>query len=245
MSQFLESSSTELEVEFPIEFQMHVRRVFADSMVLLSADMHFDVAAQTHGAVGRLELRRCYYELLDFDGPTKNSLLQVFSERIDGGRLISNWVIVLARLPAQFCDWWEGQLDMLREAGIHFTVHVILLTDALPCSWEALSRLRGSRLDAYRLEKFRVKTTCFDPVVQTQLSNATSRLCVQKQARALTFTTGGLIGNYVVDHSRWQRLLLPPFPAPARLLVDFEEHDASQVSPLVQVCAYRAGLEVP
>ena len=170
MSQYWESLSTELEVEFPIEFLMHVKRVFADSMCLLKADTHLDVAAQTHGAVGRLELRRFYYELLDFERPTKKPLLQLISECMDGGRFISNWVIVLARLPAQFCDWWEGQLDMLREAGIHFTAHGILISDALPCSWDVLSRLRVSRLDAHRLEKFRTKTTFFDPIVQTKLA---------------------------------------------------------------------------
>ena len=120
MTSDLGRSFTELEVEFPTKFLMHARRVFADSVLLLNPEaLVFDVAAQMYGTVGRLELRRFYEQLLDFDAQTKTPLLQLLRECSGGEEFASSWVIVLPRLPAQFCRWWENQLGTLREMGLN------------------------------------------------------------------------------------------------------------------------------
>ena len=239
-------SSKEFDVEFPVKFQLHVRQAFADSLCLLHPAMHnSDVAAQTHGTVGASEVSVFYNDLLDFGVQRKKPLHQLFNDCFDGGGFISSWVILLPRLPPQFCDWWETQLGILRETGIKLTVHVILLTDALPCSWEALSRLRGSRLDAHRFDKFRSKSVLFSPSVHTKMNSTSMSFSVLKKVRAITFTTCGLQGNHVVEHSAWQVSLLPSFQTPSRLVVDFDANDVVLVSSLVQVCCYRASLEVP
>ena len=97
-------ATAELNVDFPSKFQMHVRRVFDNSVLLLDAVIGADAAAQAHGAVGRFELKRFYNDLLDFDTPPKKPLPQLFRECFDDGRLTPSWVVVLSTLPPQFCD---------------------------------------------------------------------------------------------------------------------------------------------
>ena len=162
-------ADTELDSEFPERFQMHVSRLFPDSTLILNTNTSYaDAVVHSSAVVEPTTAKRFYRELLDFCVQVKKPLLQCLQEcSVEAGNC-SNWVIVLARLPPLFCDWWVGQLSMLREMGVQVTVHVLLLIDPLPCAWGAILRLRGSRLDAPRLDAFRGASTLFEPSVLTK-----------------------------------------------------------------------------
>ena len=154
-------------------------------------------------------------------------------------------VIVLSRIPAPFCDWLVSQLWFLREAGFQLKISILLLIDALPCSWTALSHLRGSRLDARRFDTFRSNTVCFDPCVHTAIISPRNVFCVWKKIRIITFSTAGLDCASPLTCRLWQEQKITPFQATPRLVIDYEAHDDLTILALAQVCAYRMNLEIP
>ena len=221
-----ESASLEFNLEFPEKFQLHVCRVFSDATCLFSSTTRYYNVADHYAMVRPTMTGQFYKDLLDFESGTKKPLLQCLQEcRSDMGSGTS-WVMVLSKIPPLFTDWWAGQLGLLREMGVDLTIHVILLSDALPCSWEAVSHLRGSRLDASRLDAFRAKTIRFVPNVHTAIGSERGVFRVMKKVRAVSFTTGGLGSEVVVVSSLWQEQLLPSFKAPSRLVIDFAAEDA-------------------
>ena len=119
----------ELDPELPQRFQMHVSRLFPDSTLILGATRYPGAVVHSSAIVEPTTAKRFYRELLDFDSDlqVKKPLLQCLQECSVGAGNASSWVIVLARLPPLFCDWWLGQLSMLREMGVQVTVHILLL----------------------------------------------------------------------------------------------------------------------
>ena len=81
MSQYVESLSTEFDVEFPTEFQFHVRRLFADSICFLSSSRrYYDAAVPSQAIVEPSEAKQFYYDLLDFSSGVKKPLLQCLTD---------------------------------------------------------------------------------------------------------------------------------------------------------------------
>ena len=248
MSQNVDSLSTELDLEFPLRFQVHVSQTFPASTLLLnSATSYCAAVAHSPGStfVEPCRVKEFYRNLLDFGNAIKKPLLECLEDMADVAVNGSSWVIVLPKLPPLFCDWWGGQLSMLREIGVQLSIHLILLADVLPCSWGAALRLRGSRLDAPRLDAFRAGSTLFEPSVGTKMSSELQSCSVQKRARAITFTTGGLVSDATTVSSLWVPQLLPSLQVSSKVLIDFPASDAIRVLSVVQVCAYRLRLQIP
>ena len=153
-------------------------------------------------------------------------------------------VMVLSKIPPLFCNWWAKQIQILNNENARLTFHMVLLADALPCSWTSLVHLRGSRLDAMRLDRYRRKTTFFDPCVPVAMTSATSTHVVLKKMRAITFTTEAVDGSFEKVFSTWQVQRLPAAEAPARLMVDCVLGDELKVQSLLQVLAYRTNTEM-
>ena len=124
----------------------------------------------------------------------------ILGEAIDG----ASFVMVLSKIPPLFCNWWAEQMRILNNENARVTFHMVLLADALPCSWTSLVHLRGSRLDAMRLDRYRRKTTFFDPCVPVAMTSATSTHVVLKKMRAITFTTEAVDGSFEKVFSTWQ-----------------------------------------
>ena len=149
------SGISELNLDFPDAFQIHIRNIFAGSYSVL--DMY--------------SAKSFYTDLFDFAPEgllDKKPLMQLLNEHSIGWSDGGCWVLVIAKVPALFCNWWAQQMLALWSSGWNLTFHLVLLSDALPCSWEAQSLLVGSRLDAQRLQTYVSQTTLLDPCVRTR-----------------------------------------------------------------------------
>ena len=134
--------------------------------------------------------------------------------------------------------------SFLRYTGRNLKFHVLLLADALPCTWEIQSSFLGGRMDAQWLTTFRSETIFFDPCVQTTFVSSESVSTVGKRVRALSFASQSGFRQAQTRHTRWQTQLLPPFEASPRLVIDFDAGGSFKVQGLVQVLAHRMGAKV-
>ena len=225
---------------------MHVTQLFPGSTCFLnSSDRYYGSACSS--SIAQPAVSRSFYrELLDFGSELKKPLGQLlceYSSDFGSGSEVS-FVIVLSNIPASFCDWFLNQLWFLREGGFQLNIRIVLLCDALPCSWTTLRHLRGSRLDAPRFDMFRSNTVCFNPCVLAAFTSQRKVFCVLKKIRIVTFTTAGRGSSSSVICSLWREQLLTPPQASPRLIVDYAAHDDLSILAIAQVCAYRMDMHI-